>query len=185
MDTHQLVDAQFDRAVEIVQSLPKNGPIQTDYEDKLTMYRYVAERFCLHSIPLVDPPLLTLVYTNKVHTRITLLKRTPGIDVVVGLTATVGNVTSERPSIYHMLERAKWCVSFTHVFNFALPPVYDITCQSRSDAVTCWAVSRCRDAWEKRKDLDKYEAKWRYVEALMKVATLHPVHSRLFDKTVG
>lgn len=39
MDSHQLIDAQFDRAVEVVQSLPKNGPIQTDYEEKLTMYR--------------------------------------------------------------------------------------------------------------------------------------------------
>lgn len=39
--THDLIDAQFDRAVEIVQSLPKTGPIQTDYEEKLTMYRSV------------------------------------------------------------------------------------------------------------------------------------------------
>lgn len=42
MDTvsNELVDAQFDRAVEIVQGLPKTSPIQTDYEEKLTMYRY-------------------------------------------------------------------------------------------------------------------------------------------------
>jgi len=39
MDSHELIDAQFDRAVEIIQSLPKTGPIQTDYEEKLTMYR--------------------------------------------------------------------------------------------------------------------------------------------------
>ena len=38
-ESHDLIDAQFDRAVEIVQSLPKTGPIQTDYEEKLTMYR--------------------------------------------------------------------------------------------------------------------------------------------------
>jgi len=37
--THHLIDAQFDRAVEIVQSLPRTGPIQTDYEEKLQMYR--------------------------------------------------------------------------------------------------------------------------------------------------
>lgn len=37
----ELIDAQFDRAVEIVQSLPKTSPIQTDYDEKLTMYRYV------------------------------------------------------------------------------------------------------------------------------------------------
>lgn len=41
MDSHDLIDAQFDRAVEIVQSLPKTGPIQTGYEEKLTMYRSV------------------------------------------------------------------------------------------------------------------------------------------------
>jgi len=41
MASNELVDAQFDRAVEIVQSLPKNGAIQTDYEEKLTMYRCV------------------------------------------------------------------------------------------------------------------------------------------------
>lgn len=39
MDSHALIDAQFDRAVEIVQNLPKTGPIQTDYEEKLLMYR--------------------------------------------------------------------------------------------------------------------------------------------------
>ena len=33
------IDAQFDRAVEIVQGLPKTGPIQTGYEEKLAMYR--------------------------------------------------------------------------------------------------------------------------------------------------
>ncbi|KAF9652099.1 ACBP-domain-containing protein [Thelephora ganbajun] len=93
MDSRQLIDAQFDRAVEIVQSLPKNGPIQTDYEEKLTI----------------------------------LYKQ-----------ATVGNVTSTRPGIWDMLGRAKW------------------------------------DAWAKHKDLDKYEAKWLYVDALMKVLKKYP-----------
>lgn len=46
MDSHQLIDAQFDRAVEIVQGLPKTGPIQTGYEEKLTMYRYVTGHLC-------------------------------------------------------------------------------------------------------------------------------------------
>lgn len=41
MDSKQLIDAQFDRAVQIVQSLPKTGPIQTGYEEKLAMYRCV------------------------------------------------------------------------------------------------------------------------------------------------
>ncbi|CAE6391748.1 unnamed protein product [Rhizoctonia solani] len=38
MDIDSLIDAQFNRAVEIVQSLPKTGPIQTGYEEKLAMY---------------------------------------------------------------------------------------------------------------------------------------------------
>ncbi|KZT72707.1 ACBP-domain-containing protein [Daedalea quercina L-15889] len=100
MDSRELIDAQFDRAVEIVQSLPKNGPIQTGYEEKLTMY--------------------------------SLYKQ-----------ATVGNVQSPRPSVWDMLGRAKW------------------------------------DAWAKHKDLDPYEAKWLYVEALLKVLR------RYSDKTVA
>jgi hypothetical protein len=39
MASRELIDLQFDRAVQMVQSLPKTGPIQTDYEEKLTMYR--------------------------------------------------------------------------------------------------------------------------------------------------
>ncbi|KAI4519090.1 ACBP-domain-containing protein, partial [Schizophyllum commune Loenen D] len=90
MSSRELIDAQFDRAVEIVQSLPKTGPIQTDYEEKLTMY--------------------------------SLYKQ-----------ATVGNVKSPRPGIWDMLGRAKW------------------------------------DAWNKQKDLTPLEAKWLYVDALLKV----------------
>jgi hypothetical protein len=41
MDPREAIEAQFKRAVEIVQGLPKTGPIQTGYEEKLTMYRYV------------------------------------------------------------------------------------------------------------------------------------------------
>ncbi|ORX40059.1 acyl CoA binding protein-domain-containing protein [Kockovaella imperatae] len=32
------IDAQFHRAVDIVQSLPKGGPVQTSYEEKLALY---------------------------------------------------------------------------------------------------------------------------------------------------
>ena len=47
MDPRQLIDAQFDRAVQIVQGLPKTGPIQTGYEEKLTMYRYVTLQYVI------------------------------------------------------------------------------------------------------------------------------------------
>ncbi|RDB23275.1 hypothetical protein Hypma_009659 [Hypsizygus marmoreus] len=100
MASQELIDAQFDRAVEIVQGLPKTGPIQTDYEEKLTMY--------------------------------SLYKQ-----------ATVGNVKSPRPGIWDMLGRAKW------------------------------------DAWAKHRDLDPYEAKWLYVDALLKVLRKYS------DKTVA
>ncbi|KAI0034100.1 hypothetical protein K488DRAFT_46332 [Vararia minispora EC-137] len=88
MDSGGFIDIQFDRAVEIVQNLPKTGPIQTGYEEKLTI----------------------------------LYKQ-----------ATVGNVKGSRPGMWEVLNRAKW------------------------------------DAWAKHKDLDSYEAKWLYVEALFKV----------------
>ncbi|TBU49070.1 ACBP-domain-containing protein [Dichomitus squalens] len=100
VDSRQLIDAQFDRAVEIVQSLPKTGPIQTGYEEKLDMY--------------------------------SLYKQ-----------ATVGNVQGNRPAVWDMLGRAKW------------------------------------DAWAKHKDLDPYEAKWLYVDALLKVLRKYS------DKTVA
>ncbi|KII95894.1 hypothetical protein PLICRDRAFT_150878 [Plicaturopsis crispa FD-325 SS-3] len=98
MDSRELIDIQFDRAVEIVQGLPKTGPIQTGYEEKLTI----------------------------------LYKQ-----------ATVGNVKSPRPGIWDMLGRAKW------------------------------------DAWAKHKDLDQYEARWLYVDALLKVL------AKYSDKTVA
>ncbi|KAG6831892.1 hypothetical protein H0H92_007009 [Tricholoma furcatifolium] len=100
MASAELIDAQFDRAVEIVQSLPKTGPIQTDYEEKLTMY--------------------------------SLYKQ-----------ATVGNVKTPRPGIWDMLGRAKW------------------------------------DAWAKHRDLDPLEAKWLYVDALLKVLRKYS------DKTIA
>ncbi|KAJ7507459.1 hypothetical protein B0H11DRAFT_1967180 [Mycena galericulata] len=40
--SHDAINRQFDRAVEIVQGLPKTGPIQTGYDEKLTMYRHQA-----------------------------------------------------------------------------------------------------------------------------------------------
>lgn len=43
MDTEkERLDAQFDRAVAIVQDLPKDGIINMEYEEKLRMYGYVA-----------------------------------------------------------------------------------------------------------------------------------------------
>ncbi|KAL5530477.1 hypothetical protein ACEPAF_6735 [Sanghuangporus sanghuang] len=96
----QVIDALFDKAVEIVQALPKTGPIQTGYEEKLAMY--------------------------------SLYKQ-----------ATVGNVKGSRPAMWDMLGRAKW------------------------------------DAWAKHKDLGPYEAKWQYVEELLRVLRKYS------DKTIA
>lgn len=38
MSSSDVIDALFDRTVDIVQSLPKSGPIQTSYEEKLALY---------------------------------------------------------------------------------------------------------------------------------------------------
>jgi hypothetical protein len=43
MASKELIDAQFDRAVQIVRSLPETCPIQGDYVEKLTMYRYASQ----------------------------------------------------------------------------------------------------------------------------------------------
>ncbi|PVF93197.1 ACBP-domain-containing protein [Serendipita vermifera] len=99
-DEQDLIDLQFDRAVEMVQGLPKNGPIQTGYEEKLAMY--------------------------------SLYKQ-----------ATVGNVQTPRPGMFDMLGRAKY------------------------------------DAWAKQKDLGTREAKWQYVQTLMKVLRKYS------DKTIA
>lgn len=64
MDSHILIDAQFDRAVEIVQGLPKTGPIQTDYEEKLTMYRW--ETLKITAGRCVHLNTLTIVCISKV-----------------------------------------------------------------------------------------------------------------------
>ena len=68
MDTNsrQLIDAQFDRAVEIVQGLPKTGPIQTGYEDKLNMYRYAISLLLQHTAS--NKAYAVAAFTNKVST---------------------------------------------------------------------------------------------------------------------
>ncbi|EDP43292.1 hypothetical protein MGL_2302 [Malassezia globosa CBS 7966] len=38
MTSARVIDALFERTVDIVQSLPPNGPIQTSYEEKLVLY---------------------------------------------------------------------------------------------------------------------------------------------------
>jgi hypothetical protein len=63
MASQELIDAQFDRAVEIVQGLPKTGPVQTTYEEKLAMYRCVAIAETFYIVPHVQA---LIVCTNKV-----------------------------------------------------------------------------------------------------------------------
>lgn len=62
MDLNSIIDAQFNRAVEIVQNLPKTGPIQTGYEDKLDMYRCVATV----RVAIASSSCYALAYSSKV-----------------------------------------------------------------------------------------------------------------------
>ena len=68
--------------------------------------------------------------------------------------ATAGNVKTPRPGIWDMLGRAKWYL-YLHI-------------------QTLWRHSNIinRDAWAKHKDLESFEAKWLYVESLLKVRSL-------------
>lgn len=104
MDTH-FIDAQFDRAVKIVQGLPKQGPIQTGYEEKLTMYRYVNNHFIMLCIPEDHGPLYASLYKQGAWCLKIAIH-----DIYQYVTATVGNVKTPRPGIFDMLGRAKWSV---------------------------------------------------------------------------
>jgi len=53
--------------------------------------------------------------------------------------------------MWDMLGRAKWLVLASHISQFAVGKFV------------------FRDEWTKHKDLDQYEAKWLYVDALLKV----------------
>ncbi|KAI6164984.1 ACBP-domain-containing protein [Pisolithus thermaeus] len=141
MDPHQLLDAQFNRAVEIVQGLSKTGPIQTGYEEKLNMYRCVHNRKCCLVVWAEDLP--HAVSTSKVGHCDELLCAESHRPTF--LSATIGNVTSSRPGLLDMLGRAKW------------------------------------DAWTKLKDMNQYEAKWRYVDALLKALNKHSDNSTAQD----
>lgn len=112
------MDAQFDRAVEIVQGLPKTGPVGVVldtmfdghsflfYRYRLTMKRSLQctgmNRFIYELLPLTRtfPP----ACTSKV--------RYPVLSTLAyhfdGQLATVGNVKSPRPAMWDMLGRAKW-----------------------------------------------------------------------------
>lgn len=48
--------------------------------------------------------------------------------------------------------------------------------RTQSALSSAWADFSCRDAWAKHSDLDSYEAKWLYVEALLKVLALIAVN---------
>ena len=63
VDSRQLIDAQFDHAVEIVQGLPKTGPIQTGYKKKLDMYRCVQ---CVHIVKIQSKHVCSSACTSMV-----------------------------------------------------------------------------------------------------------------------
>jgi hypothetical protein len=76
--------------------------------------------------------------------------------------ATVGNVTGPRPGMWDMLGRAKWYGAFDRPWFRNGTLIYHCT---------------YRDAWAKHKDLQQVEAKWLYVEALLKVCWYSALHN--------
>jgi len=55
-----LLSSQFDRAVELVQTLPKNGPIQSSYEEKLALYSAYKQGQCGRASSLPPIPACAL-----------------------------------------------------------------------------------------------------------------------------
>jgi acyl-CoA-binding protein len=105
MSSRELIDAQFNRAVEIVQNLPKTGSIQTGYDEKLTMYRFVA---ILSTIP---SPSSQLIYALVSTSRVSPPSQDISTHLPLLVSATAGNVAAPRPGIWDMLGRAKWWIS--------------------------------------------------------------------------
>ncbi|CAD6571461.1 MAG: hypothetical protein TREMPRED_000296 [Tremellales sp. Tagirdzhanova-0007] len=78
----EVVDAQFHRAVDIVQSLPKGGPVQTNYEEKLWLCSLYKQGELLLPRPSFTADSLTL--------------------------AMEGDITTPRPRRLDLLGRSKW-----------------------------------------------------------------------------
>ena len=109
---HKMSEAKFTKAVTIIQSLPKNGPIQPSTDDQL--YVRTPVFFCLpisQSLSRHTPTLSFTVTTSKVcaarrnHRSFrTLLPR--GLSNL----ATIGDVNTDRPGLLDFTGKAKWCV---------------------------------------------------------------------------
>ncbi|GAA5845166.1 hypothetical protein JCM9279_005461 [Rhodotorula babjevae] len=84
------VHARFERAVDIIQSLPKSGPIQTSYDQKLELYACVLR-----------------VQAGHVH-RPCRARSSKHADSSTVHTATEGDIRGSRPGLLDILGRAKW-----------------------------------------------------------------------------
>jgi len=111
--------AKFDIAVKIVQSLPKDGPIQPTQDDQLyvrtpVFFFLVLRAPYLGANMFVLPPATwrsSTLTTNKVRVRgtITAYMR-PHFPWVWSLNlATVGDVNIPRPGMLDFTGKAKWC----------------------------------------------------------------------------
>lgn len=94
------LDAQFNRAVDIVQSLPKGGTIQTTYEDKLWLYSLYKQAI-EGDVAVPRPGMLDLLGKAKWDA----WNRQKGIDkpqakrLYVSALVKVGNACSRQTSI--------------------------------------------------------------------------------------
>ena len=116
MSEAQYSETQFSKAAEIIQALPKDGPIQPSQSDQL----YVRTPFFFYTIliqSLSISPLPTCsftVTTNKVcdarrnHRFINLTFTSRNL-------ATIGDVNTVRPSsMFDFTGKAKWCACSDH-----------------------------------------------------------------------
>ena len=83
--------------LDVPDSLPKSGPVQTNYEEKLTLYALYKQG-------------------ERVPTSYARLM----VDELMMALATEGDIRITRPGLLDMLGRAKWCVSATRSLDSVL-----------------------------------------------------------------
>jgi hypothetical protein len=107
---HKMSEAKFNKAVAIIQSLPKDGPIRPSQDDQL--YVRTPRFFLSPNLPILispQPAVLQLLQARCVlRGAITghLGPYFPGFSNL----ATIGDVNTARPGILDFTGKAKWCV---------------------------------------------------------------------------
>jgi hypothetical protein len=96
-----MTESQFKKAVEIVKSLPKDGPTQPTSEDQLFVRTPAPSRRMRISEPL-SSSISTLNKVEKFHVMIYATSKTH--------IATVGDINTSRPGMFDYVGKTKWLV---------------------------------------------------------------------------